>query len=76
MDIGGFVRGPIGLEAPGKRYEQTGEAQARAMLTDLAVHPATARHLTTKLARHFVADEPPTALVDRLRRRMSPAAAT
>ncbi|KAB7644455.1 DUF1800 domain-containing protein [Polymorphobacter fuscus] len=50
----------------GQRYAGTGEAQARAMLADLAVHPATARHLATKLARHFVADVPPPALVDRL----------
>ncbi len=50
----------------GKRYDQPGEAQARAMLADLAVHPATARHLATKLTRHFVADVPPPALVDRL----------
>ncbi len=50
----------------GKRYGQSGEAQAQAMLADLAVHPATARHLATKLARHFVADVPPPALVDRL----------
>ena len=36
------------------------------VLHDLAVHPATARHLTFKLARHFVADEPPPALVAHL----------
>ena len=36
------------------------------MLADLARHPATAKHIATKLARHFVADEPPPALVDRL----------
>ena len=36
------------------------------MLRDLARHPATARFVATKLARHFVADEPPPALVDRL----------
>lgn len=83
--IGGFVRRPIGIEAPdgafvfqpnwhepgarrllGTSYAQPGEAQARAMLADLAVHLATARHLATKLARHFVADVPPPALVDRL----------
>ena len=29
-------------------------------------HPATAKHVATKLARHFVADEPPQALVERL----------
>jgi len=50
----------------GKHYDQPGEAQARAVLADLAVAPATARHIAFKLARHFVADEPPPALVDRL----------
>jgi uncharacterized protein (DUF1800 family) len=48
------------------RYPQAGEAQARAVLEDLAAHPATARHLAVKLARHFAGDEPPTALVERL----------
>lgn len=50
----------------GRRYEPAGEAQGRAILADLAVHPATARHIATKLARHFVADQPPPALVARL----------
>ena len=50
----------------GKRYAQGGEAQAQAVLNDLAVHPATARHIATKLARHFAADDPPPALVARL----------
>ena len=36
---------------------------------DLAHHPATAKHIATKLARHFVADEPPPALVARLTQR-------
>lgn len=49
-----------------KRYGQDGEAQARAVLMDLAASPATARHLATKLARHFAGDDPPPALVDRL----------
>ncbi len=31
----------------------------------LASHPSTARFIATKLARRFVADEPPKALVDR-----------
>lgn len=34
-----------------------------ALLDDLAAHPATATHLAGKLAAHFVADEPPAALV-------------
>ena len=50
----------------GKRYAQGGEAQAQAVLNDLAVHPATARHIATKLARHFAADDPPPALIARL----------
>lgn len=50
----------------GRRYDAGGAAQAEAILRDLAVHPATARHIATKLARHFTSDEPPTSLVDRL----------
>jgi len=38
------------------------------VLNDLAQHPSTARHVAVKLARHFVADEPPPAVVDRLAR--------
>jgi uncharacterized protein (DUF1800 family) len=50
----------------GRRYDQRGSDQADAILADLAVHPATARHIATKVARHFVADDPPAALVARL----------
>jgi uncharacterized protein (DUF1800 family) len=50
----------------GRTYRQDGEAQARAILADLAAAPATARHIATKLARHFVADDPPPSLIDRL----------
>jgi uncharacterized protein (DUF1800 family) len=50
----------------GRRYDQPGEAQARAALIDFAAHPATAAHVATKLARHFAGDEPPKALVERL----------
>jgi uncharacterized protein (DUF1800 family) len=52
----------------GKQYAQTDEAQPLAVLHDLANSPATARHVAEKLARHFVADTPPPALVDRLAR--------
>lgn len=50
----------------GRRYAQGGVEQGEAVLRDLAVHPATARFLATKLAVHFVADEPPAELVDEL----------
>ncbi len=50
----------------GKNYPAAGIKQGEAVLRDLAVHPSTARFLATKLARHFVVDEPPEALVRRL----------
>jgi uncharacterized protein (DUF1800 family) len=68
---GGFTFRPL-LHEPGsrnvlgRRYEQGGESQARAILHDLATAPATATHVARKLARHFVADVPPPALVQRL----------
>ena len=53
----------------GKIYPDDGFEQGRAVLHDLAHHPATAKHIATKLARHFVADEPPDALIEKLSRR-------
>lgn len=50
----------------GKRYPQKGQEQALAVMRDLAASPHTARHLSTKLAAHFVSDTPPPALVARL----------
>ncbi|MDY7232064.1 DUF1800 domain-containing protein [Hyalangium rubrum] len=43
-----------------------GEQDGERVLDMLSRHPATARFLATKLARKFVSDEPPAALVDRL----------
>lgn len=60
------------LHEPGKRtivgrtYAQGGEQALDAILSDLAIHPATARHIAVKLARHFVADSPPSTLVAKL----------
>jgi uncharacterized protein (DUF1800 family) len=50
----------------GRRYAESGQAQGEAVLKDLARHPATARHLARKLARHFIADDPPAASVERI----------
>ncbi len=50
----------------GKAYAESGQAQGEAILHALALHPATARRLSLKLARHFVADVPPAALVERM----------
>jgi len=50
----------------GNTYENNGVAQGEAALADIARHPSTAKFIATKFARHFVADDPPPALVARL----------
>lgn len=62
----GPIHEPGERKVIGRSYGQSGAAQARAILSDLATHPSTARHIATKLAQHFVADIPPPALVARL----------
>ena len=49
----------------GQSYREGPDA-LDAVLHDLAQHPSTARFVCSKLARHFVADEPPPALVAKL----------
>jgi uncharacterized protein (DUF1800 family) len=46
-----------------------GKKDGDAVLDLLVAHPSTARFIATKLARRFVADEPPASLVDRAARR-------
>ncbi len=53
----------------GRVYQGGGFEQGRDVLLALAKSPLTARHVASKLARHFVADEPPPALIDRLAKR-------
>jgi uncharacterized protein (DUF1800 family) len=50
----------------GKRYREHGAEEGEGVIRALALHPRTASHLATKLARHFVADDPPPTLVERL----------
>ncbi len=52
----------------GKTYTEEGVRQGEAVLADLARRPETARFIATKLVRHFIADDPPRAAVDRLAR--------
>ncbi len=54
-----------------RRFEESGEGEGIAALEMLARHPSTARHIATKLVRHFIADKPPPALVDRLAKAFS-----
>lgn len=50
----------------GEVVAQEGVEQGEAVLRRLAAHPATARFIATKLARHFVSDRPPVSVVERL----------
>lgn len=73
--VGTFVFRPA-LHEPGERTvmgrhyaaagADAGGAQALAVLRDLARAPATSRHIGFKLARHFSADTPSPAMVERL----------
>jgi uncharacterized protein (DUF1800 family) len=68
---GKFFFGPMRHEPGawtilGKRYEDRGLQTGVEVLADLARHPATARHIARKLARHFLADDAPAALIGRL----------
>lgn len=47
----------------GKTYRAGGVQEAEAALRDLARHPSAAAFVATKLARHFVADDPPAAVI-------------
>ncbi len=61
-----LIHEPGDRQIMGRTYRQDGERQAQAMLLDLAANPATAKHISTKLARHFAGDDPPPAMVERL----------
>lgn len=50
----------------GKTYKEDCMGQAEDMLKAMARHPSTARHIAFKLARHFVADQPPQRLLKAL----------
>jgi uncharacterized protein (DUF1800 family) len=49
----------------GHQIRGGGKDEGDFMIHVLATHPATARFIALKLARRFVADDPPKALVDR-----------
>ncbi len=60
------IHQPGAQQLLGRTYAQEGLEQGQAALRDLAVHPATAHHIAMKLARHFIADDPPPAAVSRI----------
>ncbi|HEX6121415.1 MAG TPA: DUF1800 domain-containing protein [Dongiaceae bacterium] len=47
----------------GRRYVENGEQEGIAAIRDLCIHAATARHIALKIARHFLADDPPQSAV-------------
>jgi uncharacterized protein (DUF1800 family) len=49
----------------GHRIKSGGKSEGDEVIHLLAAHPSTARFISYKLARRFVSDEPPKALVDR-----------
>lgn len=59
---------PGGQKLLGRIYRQEGREKGLAALADLARHPRTAEFIARKLARHFVADEPPKGLIETLAR--------
>jgi uncharacterized protein (DUF1800 family) len=52
----------------GKRYAEGGMEQGVAVLKDIARRPATAQFIATKLARHFIADDPPPQAIEQIAR--------
>ena len=70
-DSGGFMF-RANIHQPGEkillghRYQEDGQGEALSALDALAVHTSTARHVATKLARHFIADAPPDGTIAEL----------
>jgi uncharacterized protein (DUF1800 family) len=52
----------------GREVAEQGQREGEMALDVLAGHPATARHISYKLAQYFVQDNPPPALVERMAR--------
>jgi uncharacterized protein (DUF1800 family) len=50
----------------GHTFDYGGEKDGEEALKMLANQPSTAKFISTELARHFVSDDPPQALIDRM----------
>ena len=49
----------------GVEIHEAGQAEAERVIERLVEHPAAARFVSTKLARRFLADEPPAEIIDK-----------
>ncbi len=63
-----FVHEPGEKIFMGQRFDPAGEQEGLQALEFLSRHPSTARHIARQFAIHFIADDPPAALVDRFAR--------
>lgn len=64
------------MHEPGKkrllgRVYGEGLAEGQRALRDIALHPATARHIARKIAAHFISDAPPKNAVARIEKTFS-----
>ena len=50
----------------GQTYRENGEGEVLTALHTFATHPSTAKFIATKLARHFIADEPSAMVVSKI----------
>jgi uncharacterized protein (DUF1800 family) len=57
------IHDPDAKKVMGKKIHAGGSKDAEELLKMLAKHPNTAKFISTKLARHFVSDQPPAPLV-------------
>ncbi|MDN3645779.1 DUF1800 domain-containing protein [Pontixanthobacter aestiaquae] len=64
----GYMHEPGSRTVLGQTYTQDGHEQSLAILDTVAKHPSTAKHVATKLVRHFAGDEPPQPMIARLER--------
>jgi uncharacterized protein (DUF1800 family) len=51
-----------------QRYDEDGVTEGERAIRALCRHPSTAQFVATKLAAHFISDDPPAAAVDRIAR--------
>jgi hypothetical protein len=66
----------MAARSSGQDHRGVGVSEGEQVLRMLAHHPSTARFIATKLARRFVADEPPAAVIDAAAKTFSRRAAT
>jgi len=60
------IHGEGKIVVMGRTFNYGGEKDGEEALKMLAAKPATAKFISTELARHFVSDNPPQSLIDRM----------